>query len=70
MSYKEAIADGIRIEKSNNKSTMYYPPCNQCGRETFSLSYLPNNKYICKTCKHKKISRVYENKGMARMRKS
>ncbi len=50
MSYHEALADGVRIEKCDG-TTVYYPPCMFCGQDVFSWHYIPRNRYICTQCK-------------------
>lgn len=52
MGYKEAVEDGIRMEKQNStKNTVYFPLCHICEKEIFSLSYLRNKEYTCPECK-------------------
>ena len=69
MSYKEALADGIRYEKGKDGNTLYFPPCQFCGREAFSLNYIASRRYTCNICKLTKALRAKQSKGMARMRK-
>lgn len=69
MGMKEAMADGVRYEKTANHGTIYFPTCHICARETFSKNYIQGNKYTCPICKFRKASRVGSSKGMARMRK-
>jgi hypothetical protein len=69
MSYKDALADGIRYEKQGKGSSAYFPPCHICGEETFSLNYIPSRKYTCERCKKRRASYSSHRKGMARMPK-
>lgn len=58
MSYKEALADKIRIENNNHSygCTNYFPHCRFCGAEVKTITYNPNHHYYCPDCKkHKKV---------------
>lgn len=51
MAYKDAITDGIRIQKDKYGADWYYPKCHLCGEEVPSLNYRRGIKYTCKACK-------------------
>jgi hypothetical protein len=50
MSYKEALADGVRITK-DQALTIYYPPCRFCGCEVESFNYIRTYYYTCPQCR-------------------
>lgn len=50
MGFNEAKEDGIRYS-NHGFMTSYFPPCEKCGDETMSLSYIRGLKYICSRCK-------------------
>ena len=51
MSYCEALADSIPMEKDKKGFTRYYPPCRVCGAPICSWSYIRGAEYICKECR-------------------
>ena len=55
MSYREAVEDGIRTERSKNGGSYYYPPCHICGSPVFSWAYVRGNRYTCLNCKAKEM---------------
>ena len=50
MSYKEALRDMIPVTKTKG-NYRYHPPCHICGESVSVLSYRPNLRYTCNTCK-------------------
>ncbi|MDE6780978.1 MAG: DUF559 domain-containing protein [Ruminococcus sp.] len=56
MSYYDAIADNIPIEKDNRGFSIYYPPCHICGTSVKSWSYVSGCKYTCHECRTELIS--------------
>lgn len=58
MSYQEAIADNIPMEKSNG-FTWYYPPCYICGQPVSTWKYIRNQKYSCRICKELLVEQKY-----------
>lgn len=51
MGYSDAKNDGIRIGKNSYGSTVFYPLCFQCGKETQTMNYIHGLKYLCPNCK-------------------
>lgn len=54
MGYKEAVNDGIKIERTSYGGTTYYPKCSKCGVEVKTMSYITGLNYLCKECKLEK----------------
>ena len=50
MGYHDALRDGIRMG-GTHKPDGYYPRCQFCGCEFFSMSYSSNLRYTCAGCK-------------------
>lgn len=48
MGYDDARRDGIRISV---KPHGYFPRCQFCGRELFSMNYRSDIRYTCDGCK-------------------
>lgn len=53
MSYNDALADNIKIDRSKVQ-TKYYPPCRFCGEEVVSYNYVRHYVYACPFCRPKK----------------
>lgn len=50
MGYHDALRDGIRLSEPNRPSG-YYPRCQFCGREFFTMNYRADIRYTCDRCK-------------------
>jgi len=51
MSYLEAKADDIRMEKDSRGFNSYLPPCAVCRTPVRSWSYIRGTRYLCRTCR-------------------
>jgi len=65
MSYKEALQDGIRIEKCGRQSR-YYPRCIFCGTEVKSYNYVQHYNYICSDCR--KLKNTFMKTGIFKLK--
>lgn len=50
MGYRDAMKDGIRLS-GKNEPRGYYPRCQFCGAELFSMNYRSDIRYTCNHCK-------------------
>lgn len=50
MGYIDAMKDGIRLS-GKNEPRGYYPRCQFCGAELFSMNYRSDIRYTCNHCK-------------------
>lgn len=48
MGYADALRDGIRM---SDKPRGYYPRCQFCGRELFTMNYRSDIRYTCEQCR-------------------
>ena len=50
MGYADAIRDGIRLT-TEGKRRGYYPRCQFCGSELFTMNYRSGVLYTCSQCR-------------------
>lgn len=63
MSYYDALADSIPMDKDSKGFTRYYPPCRICGSPVYTWSYVSGTKYVCKECRTQLIAMERESKA-------
>ena len=50
MGYADAIRDGIRMTTKNHPRG-YYPRCQFCGAEMYTMNYRSDIRYTCAQCR-------------------
>lgn len=50
MGYHDALRDGIRMSEPN-RPRGFYPHCQFCGQEFFTMNYRSDIRYTCDRCK-------------------